>query len=276
MTLRAAGRDWLRCARRVRRRPRCHSADPLHPALFGARPSAKKRLDAVLNDMRSGGARRRRCRSSTSLLSDQGHRRRGRGRSRRPGDAGVDAGLPRSRHLVARPDRRRGGAAMARRPRRQRLREADPGVAPGTRSGEPRRSPLARWTRIYNLAEEEVPDWEEPPVFPTPDRFFMVKFTAEDPEDVKLVERLIDGFLSRRSGAGPPHHPRRADRTAARGTEEMAYRWHNGRMQISATPTTTRRSRSPAGSMSPAWSSARRPRIGRASTRPCRCASPTR
>src|SRR5262249_2617734 len=32
---------------------------------------------------------------------------------------------------------------------------------------------LARWTRIYNLAEQEVPDWEEPPFIPTPDRFFL-------------------------------------------------------------------------------------------------------
>jgi hypothetical protein len=36
---------------------------------------------------------------------------------------------------------------------------------------------LQRWVRVYNIVEEEVPDWEEPPFIATPDRFFVLKIS---------------------------------------------------------------------------------------------------
>lgn len=89
---------------------------------------------------------------------------------------------------------------------------------------------LARWTRIYNLAEEEFPDWEEPPFIPTPDRFFMLKVTVESPDAVKLVERLVDG-LYRGDQVLARHTIRSAQSEPPPELEEMAYRWQSGRMQ---------------------------------------------
>jgi hypothetical protein len=88
---------------------------------------------------------------------------------------------------------------------------------------------IQRWTRIYNIVEEELPDDEEPPFFPTPDRFFMVKITAEDDGDVRLVERLLD-WLYRGDAAQARHTLRQAASEPTAELEEMSYRWRAGRL----------------------------------------------
>ncbi|HKA86963.1 MAG TPA: DUF6178 family protein [Haliangiales bacterium] len=88
---------------------------------------------------------------------------------------------------------------------------------------------LQRWTRIYNLAEEEVPDDEEPPFVPTPDRFFLLKVTSDDPEVAALVERLIDR-LYRADPELARHTIRAADSEPAAELEETAYRFRQNRM----------------------------------------------
>jgi hypothetical protein len=89
---------------------------------------------------------------------------------------------------------------------------------------------LQRWTRIYNLAEQDVPEDEEPPFYPTPDRFFMVKITAEDGETVRLVERLLDALY--RDDPVQARHTLRAAMSEPPGElEEMSHRWRAGRMQ---------------------------------------------
>ena len=89
---------------------------------------------------------------------------------------------------------------------------------------------LARWCRIYQLAEEEVPDWEEPPFVPTPDRYFMLKVTAEDPDTAKLVDLLIDR-LYRVDAVLARHSIRAAASEPAAQLEEQLFRWRTGRMQ---------------------------------------------
>ncbi len=88
---------------------------------------------------------------------------------------------------------------------------------------------LQRWTRIYNLAEEEVPDDEEPPFVPTPDRFFLLKVTSEDPEVVALVERLVDR-LYRADQVLARHTIRAAASEPPAELEETAYRWRQNRL----------------------------------------------
>ncbi len=89
---------------------------------------------------------------------------------------------------------------------------------------------LKRWTRIYQLAEEEVPEDEEPPFLPTPDRFFMLKITAHDPAVVKLVERIVDR-LYRVDAQQARHTIRAAASEPFAELEETSYRWRSGRMQ---------------------------------------------
>jgi hypothetical protein len=88
---------------------------------------------------------------------------------------------------------------------------------------------LQRWVRVYNLTEEEVPEDEEPPFFATPDRFFMVKITAEDGETARLVERTLD-WLYRVDGALARHALRSAISELPSDLEEMALRWRTGRL----------------------------------------------
>jgi hypothetical protein len=88
---------------------------------------------------------------------------------------------------------------------------------------------LARWVRVYNLAEEEVPDWEEPPFVPTPDRFFMLKVTAERAEIVRLVGQIVDGLYRADPELGR-HTIRAAASEPTVELEEMAQRWRRGRM----------------------------------------------
>jgi hypothetical protein len=88
---------------------------------------------------------------------------------------------------------------------------------------------LGRWVRVYNLHEEEVPDWEEPPFVPTPDRFFMLKVIAESDEIARLVGVLVDR-LYRVDAELARHTIRAAASEAGAELEEMAQRWHNGRM----------------------------------------------
>jgi hypothetical protein len=88
---------------------------------------------------------------------------------------------------------------------------------------------IQRWTRVYNLAEEDVPEWEEPPFFATPDRFFMVKITADDPEIGRLVERSLDG-LYRVDQQLARHVLRAAQTEPAAELEEQSFRWKTGRM----------------------------------------------
>jgi hypothetical protein len=88
---------------------------------------------------------------------------------------------------------------------------------------------IQRWTRIYNIVEEEVPDDEEPPFFATPDRFYMIKIIAEDPEDARLCERLLD-WLYRGDMVQARHTLRQASSEPTAELEEQAYRWRTNRM----------------------------------------------
>jgi hypothetical protein len=89
---------------------------------------------------------------------------------------------------------------------------------------------VARHTRIYNLAEQDVPEDEEPPFYPTPDRFFLVKITAEDPEDARLVERTLDA-LYRADAELARHILRGAQSEPLAYLEETSHRFRSGRMQ---------------------------------------------
>ncbi|MBI4508717.1 MAG: hypothetical protein HY698_03710 [Deltaproteobacteria bacterium] len=88
---------------------------------------------------------------------------------------------------------------------------------------------LHRWTRVYNLHEEEVPESEEPPFFPTPDRFFLVKITADHPDDVKMVERMLDS-LYRADPVLARHLLRSAGTETEAYLEEMSFRFRSGRL----------------------------------------------
>src|SRR5262245_4367286 len=89
---------------------------------------------------------------------------------------------------------------------------------------------LQRWVRVYNLDEEEVPDWEEPPFLPTPDRFFMLKIIADTPDAIRIVEQIVDRLY--RVDAELARHTIRAAQTEPTAElEEMARRWRSGRMQ---------------------------------------------
>jgi Family of unknown function (DUF6178) len=89
---------------------------------------------------------------------------------------------------------------------------------------------LQRWCRIYQLAEEEVPDWEEPPFVPTPDRYYMLKVTAEDGDTVRLVELLVDR-LYREDAVLARHSIRAAATEPVTELEEQLHRWRSGRLQ---------------------------------------------
>jgi hypothetical protein len=89
---------------------------------------------------------------------------------------------------------------------------------------------IQRWVRVYNIVEEELPDWEEPPFIPTPDRFFMLKVTATDADTVRVVGELVDR-LYRADAALARHTIRTASSEPAAELEEMAHRWRSGRMQ---------------------------------------------
>jgi hypothetical protein len=89
---------------------------------------------------------------------------------------------------------------------------------------------LQRWTRIYNIIEEEVPDDEEPPFVPTPDRFYLLKVTSEDPAVVSLVERLIDRLY--RVDQELARHTIRSAASEPEGhLEHTAFRWRENRLQ---------------------------------------------
>jgi hypothetical protein len=110
--------------------------------------------------------------------------------------------------------------------------EAGPDFLTGTlRDLDPELTALLiqRWTRIYNLYEEEVPDDEEPPFFATPDRFYMVKITADDAETVRVVERTID-WLYRGDQTVARHILRAAASEPGPELEETCFRWRSARM----------------------------------------------
>jgi hypothetical protein len=88
---------------------------------------------------------------------------------------------------------------------------------------------LHRWVRIYQLAEEEVPDWEEPPFVPTPDRFFMLKVLSAEPDLLRTVEMLVDR-LYRADPELARHTLRAAASEPGTELEEMSYRWKTGRL----------------------------------------------
>src|SRR5215470_3740053 len=87
-----------------------------------------------------------------------------------------------------------------------------------------------RWVRIYDIVEGEVPDWEEPPFIPTPDRFFVLKVIAERADTVRLVEQLVD-HLYRADAELARHTLRAASSEPTAELEEMTHRWRSGRMQ---------------------------------------------
>lgn len=88
---------------------------------------------------------------------------------------------------------------------------------------------LSRWTRVYDIVEGAVPEEEEPPFYATPDRFFVVKITAEDAADVRRVERLLDA-LYRGDMALARHTLRTASSEMGAYLEETALRFRNGRL----------------------------------------------
>src|SRR5215470_7215521 len=90
-----------------------------------------------------------------------------------------------------------------------------------------------RWVRVYDIVEEEIPDWEEPPFIPTPDRFFVLKVIAERAGTVRLVEQLVDR-LYRVDAELARHTIRTASSEPTAELEEMALRWRSGRMQAPA------------------------------------------
>jgi hypothetical protein len=87
---------------------------------------------------------------------------------------------------------------------------------------------LRAHTQVYDLSLEEAPEDLDRPLYPTPDRFFLIDIPADD-EERKRIERLLDSLY-------------RHDQTLARRLlqtaraeidsqlEEMAYRWRSGRM----------------------------------------------
>src|SRR5215470_8661667 len=87
-----------------------------------------------------------------------------------------------------------------------------------------------RWVRVYDIVEGEVPDWEEPPFIPTPDRFFVLKVIAERAGTVRLVEQLVDR-LYRVDPELARHTLRAASSEPTAELEEMSHRWRSGRMQ---------------------------------------------
>lgn len=88
---------------------------------------------------------------------------------------------------------------------------------------------LQRWVRVYDIVESEVPDWEEPPLIATPDRFFVLKVTAEDPDIQRTVEHLID-HLYRGDAELARHTIRAASSEPTSELEEMSLRWRTGRL----------------------------------------------
>jgi uncharacterized protein DUF6178 len=89
---------------------------------------------------------------------------------------------------------------------------------------------LGRWVRVYDIIEGEVPDWEEPPLVATPDRFYVLKILSSDPDQARQVELLIDR-LYRADQELARHSIRAASSEPPGELEEMAYRWRAGRMQ---------------------------------------------
>jgi len=89
---------------------------------------------------------------------------------------------------------------------------------------------LAQHTRIYDVVEGDVPEAEEPPFYPTPDRFFVVKITAEDPEDVRIIERTLD-HLYREDAELTRHILRAAQSETIAYLEEQSRRFASGRRQ---------------------------------------------
>jgi hypothetical protein len=89
---------------------------------------------------------------------------------------------------------------------------------------------IARSARVYNIVEEDVPEDEEPPFYPTPDRFFLVKITAEEAEDVRIVERTLD-HLYRADAELARHILRSAQTETLAYLEETSHRFRSGRMQ---------------------------------------------
>lgn len=87
-----------------------------------------------------------------------------------------------------------------------------------------------RWVSVYDIIEGEVPEWEEPPFIPTPDRFFMLKITTERAETVRLVEQLVDR-LYRVDAELARHTIRAAASEPTAHLEELSLRWRSGRMQ---------------------------------------------
>lgn len=89
---------------------------------------------------------------------------------------------------------------------------------------------LAQHAQVHDLSLEEGPAEDtEHPLYPTPDRFFLVEITAEDPERARLIERWIDALyvadmdLARRVLMG-------ARWELPSELEEHSYRWRSGRM----------------------------------------------
>ncbi len=89
---------------------------------------------------------------------------------------------------------------------------------------------LARHVRVYDVVEGDVPEDEEPPFYPTPDRFFVVKITAEDAEDARIVERTLDD-LYREDPELARHLLRAAQSETIAYLEETSGRFRRGRMQ---------------------------------------------
>jgi len=89
---------------------------------------------------------------------------------------------------------------------------------------------LQRHTRIYDLSlEEEVPENTDNPVFTTPDTFFGIELTTDDPQLDTLIHRLVEDLY--RADMVLARHTLMSARTEPPAElEEMSYRWRSGRM----------------------------------------------
>ncbi|HEY3353680.1 MAG TPA: DUF6178 family protein [Polyangia bacterium] len=87
---------------------------------------------------------------------------------------------------------------------------------------------LRAHTTVYDLSLEEAPEHLDRPLYPTPDRFFLIDI-ADEGEERKRIERLLDDLYRHDiTNARRLLQTSRAEIDSQ--LEEMAYRWRAGRM----------------------------------------------
>jgi hypothetical protein len=91
---------------------------------------------------------------------------------------------------------------------------------------------LQRFTRVYDLSQEELPPEDaEGPIINTVDTFFALELVTEDEETMAVVKRVIDDlYRADPNGILARHTIMAARSEPAAELEEMSYRWRAGRM----------------------------------------------